>query len=113
MKKGEKQMISISLLIEILFAVVIARIMYISITVTDGNYIKNVLLYSILSLIIIFILGLRGVSNFLFMWVIYTIEAIPMVWIMNKLYNYVDTKWFVIISAICWFIVKFILSLFS
>ena len=103
-------MISISLLIEFLLATVISSIMYVAITWTNGNFIKNVLIYSVLNIIILIILGLRGILGILLIWIIYIIEGIPMVWIMNKLYDNVDAKVFIITSAICWFIFEFMLS---
>ena len=103
-------MISLTLFIEIILATVISSIMYVSITYTNGNYLKNVLLYSLLSTIVIIILGLRGGLVIFRMWIVYVIEGIPMIWIMNKLYDNVDTKYFIIISSICWFIAKIILS---
>ena len=48
-------MISISLLIEFLLATVISSIMYVAITWTNGNFIKNVLIYSVLNIIILII----------------------------------------------------------
>lgn len=94
-------MISVSFTIEILTALVLTSFMYVSMNLTNGAFFKNVVIYAILSTIVMFCLGRRGIGNLLFVWVVYFIEGLPMVFIMEKLYEWADGKTFVVISTIC------------
>lgn len=103
-------MISISFTLQILIAIVLMSFMYASMNLTDGAFLKNVIIYAVLSTIVVIFAGLRGIGNLLIMWILYFIEGLPMVWIMSKLYEWADGKMFITISVICWFFVKFIIN---
>ena len=104
-------MISLNFTLELLFAVVLTCIMYVSLQLTNGSFLKNVVIYGIISTISALFLGLRGIPEVLIAWIMYCLEALPMVWIMSKLYEWADGKLFIIMSTICWFIIKGIIVL--
>lgn len=103
-------MISVNFTIDLIITVVVMLIMHISINCTNGNLLKNLVIYATLNTIIMIILGLRGIGILLITWILYCIEGLPLIWIMQKIYDSVSVKAFLIITILSWYIIKFIFS---
>lgn len=103
-------MISVNFTIDLMITVVVMVIMHVSMNCTNGSFFKNLAVYATLNTVIMIVFGLRGIGILLITWILCCIEGLPLIWIMQKIYDSVSFKVFIIITTISWYIVKFIFS---